>query len=245
MVLGEPGVGKELAARQIHQESPRAEQPLLIVDCSLYYERELKRELFGYQGFGPAAKSRRGLLEFASKGTCYLSSVEELSPALQQSLLAFLREGSFSRLGDGRRIPSDARLIVSSDKNLAGFVEGGLFDEELFERLSQMALHITPLRERSADVPEIVDAFRASYSEASETEDPEFTSEALEALECFPWPGNIDDLKKEVFRILDTQVDRVTTEQLSLEIASYWIGRRGDPEVRALADGALVLVEAD
>lgn len=236
VLLGEPGVGKELVARRVHQQSERGEQPLLIVDGSLYYERELKRELFGYHGAGPAAKSRKGLLEFASKGTCYLSRVEELSPALQQSLLGFLQSRRFRRLGDGKEITSTARVIVSSDKNLAGFVEGGLFDEELFRALSSLSLTLPPLRERAEDISELVDIVESSYCEAKNLQPPEFSPEVLEAFQCFPWPGNYDELKKEVIRLIECGQDVIKPDQLSLEISSYWVGRRGDPEVRKVLE---------
>lgn len=233
LLVGEPGVGKELLARKMHMDSGRSSQPFLMVDCSLYYERELKRELLGYRGIGKAAKSRRGLLEFASLGSCYLSRIEELSSKLQQDLLDFIKTGRFRRLGDGREIASGVRLIVSSEKDIAGFVAGGLFNESLFEELSRRMFTVLPLRERAEDVVEVVRFLTETFrSEHGLLEMPVFSREALDALTCFPWPKNHDGLRDEVLRVLRSGIRRITPEQLSLEISSYWVGRRGDPEIR-------------
>ena len=236
VLLGEPGVGKQFVARRVHQQSARSERPLLIVDCSLYYERELKRELFGYHGAGVAAKSRKGLLEFASRGTCYLSHVEELSPALQKSLLEFLQSHRFRRLGDGKEVTSSARVIVSSDKNLGGFVEGGLFDGELFRLLSSLSLTLVPLCERPEDICDLVTTIERSYCDSKNIEMPKFDAEVLQAFQCFPWPGNYEELKKEVIRLIGCGRQVIERDQLSLAISSYWYGRRGDPDVRKVLE---------
>jgi DNA-binding NtrC family response regulator len=151
LLTGEPGTGKQALARLIHDGSSRRKAPFLMADCSLYYERELKRELFGYAATGAGKKAKKGLLEFASEGTCYLSRVEELSPALQASLLEFLRSGRFTRLGDGKAIATSVRLIVSSEKNLMGFVDAGLFDSELHRETGTLQLRVPALRERRGD----------------------------------------------------------------------------------------------
>lgn len=235
LLLGEPGTGKELAARTIHRLSPRAEQPFLMIDCSLYYERELRREIFGYRGIGPAAKTRKGILEFATRGTCLLARVEELTMPLQESLLEFLRSGSFRRLGDGREISSDVRLIAASEKNLRGFVDGGLFHRELYELLSEFRLEIAPLRERAEDIDALAFSIAREVGTIGNPEDW-FRREALDALRSFPWPRNVDDLEKEIRRIVSLGLDRVRAEDLSFEIAGYWLGQAGDPDVRRVVE---------
>jgi len=204
-----------------------------MVDCSLFYERELKRELFGYVSAGARGKSRKGLLEFASNGTCYLSRVEELSLGIQASLLDFVRSGRFPRLGDGKLITSGVRLVASSAKNLSGFVEAGLFDPYLYAQLSKLSARLSPLRDRRDDVPAIVEHFSSVYAaDHPGLIRPLFSPEALQALQAYPWPGNLDELEKEVKRLLESSTGTIRPEQLTLELSSYWLGQRGDPEVR-------------
>jgi DNA-binding NtrC family response regulator len=236
-LTGEPGSGKQLAARLIHERSQRGKAPFLMIDCSLYYERELKREIFGYSTSGSGAKSRKGLFEFAHRGTCYLSRIEELSPAIQASLLEFLRTGKFPRLGDGKEVASGVRLIVSSEKNLSGFVDAGLFDAGLYRELSRLNFRLPPLRERREDIPGVVEYLRTAFSSERAAGPPKvFTSQAIEALEAFPWPNNFDDLEKEILRHFEARPTSVGLEQLSMEIVNYWLGQRGDPAVRKVLE---------
>jgi DNA-binding NtrC family response regulator len=233
LLMGEPGTGKELTAKLIHQASPRRKAPFLMIDCSLFYEKELKRELYGYRAGSGADSERKGILEFASKGTCYLSRIEELSLALQADLLEFLVERRFSRLGDGKEVASDARIVASSDKNLDGFVQAGLFNRALHERLSRHLLHLLPLRERKEDIPHVAAAMAAAWAgERSTGAAPTFAPEAVEALQSYPWPANFEELRREVLRLCDRGLRIVRPENLAMEIASFWLGGRGDPEIR-------------
>lgn len=237
MLVGEPGTGKQLLARLTHEASPRSQEPFLMIDCSLYYERELKRELFGYSRGGSGMKVKKGLLEFASKGTCYLARVEELTPDLQSELLQFLVDGGFERLGDGKQIRSSARLMVSSDKNLKGFVDAGLFDQELFGRLSTLGLSILPLRQRSEDIPTLVQYIvRRQGADSERAGCVQFSREAMQALESYPWQGNVDELLQEVERLTDSGLNTVRAENLSMEIANFWLGQKGDPDVRRVLE---------
>ncbi|MBI4603670.1 MAG: sigma-54-dependent Fis family transcriptional regulator [Planctomycetes bacterium] len=233
---GEPGTGKELAARLIHEGSARGKAPFLMVDCSLYYERELKRELFGYLSSGASAKSRKGLFEFASRGTCYMSRIEELSPGIQASILELLRTGRFARLGDGKAIASGVRLIASSDKNLAGFVEAGLFDATLYAEITKLSVAVAPLRQRREDIPALVEYMADAAAARATDRRPAFTPEALEALKAYPWPGNLDELSKEVLRLTKSGLGTVRPESLSTEIANLWHGQGGDSEVRKVLE---------
>ncbi len=234
---GEPGTGKQLAARAVHERSARRRGPILIIDCALYYERELNRELFGYGGPGAACNERRGILEFSNNGTCYLSHVEEMTPAIQERLLSFLRTGRFRRLGDGKEIQSDARLIVSSDKNLAGFVQAGLFNRDFFAAVSEQFLFFPPLRERSEDIPIMAEAFVTASAGEFPSEVPAvFSPESLEALQCYPWPMNLDEFMKEISRLIESGVREINTDYLAMEISSYWLGQRGDPETRRVLE---------
>ena len=208
-----------------------------MIDCSLYYERELKRELFGLGETANSARPRKGIFEFASAGTCYLSHVEELSPALQKELRAFLEEGTFRRLGDRECTVSGVRLVASSDKNLPGFVCSGLFEQELFDRLAGTLGELAPLRERREDITGIIEEMRREFLSGCERGSvPSFTPETLRALEAYPWPLNVDELKKEIARLLEAGSPEVTPESLSMEISSFWLGQSGDPEIRSVLE---------
>jgi DNA-binding NtrC family response regulator len=208
-----------------------------MIDCSLYYERELKRELFGYACLGPGEKYRKGLLEFASRGTCYMSRIEELSPGIQASFLDFLSSGCFARLGDGKEISSGVRLIVSSEKNLTGFVQAGLFDAGLYAALAKLTICLTPLRERKDDIPQMVQALiNAFCAEHQVKTRAALSPETLEALQAYPWPANFVELEKEIARLMESGLESIRPENLAMEIASYWLGQRGDPEVRKVLE---------
>lgn len=232
-LVGEHGTGKELAARLIHEGSSRRKGPFLMIDCSLYYERELKRELFGSQNGSDDAKGKKGLLEFSAKGTCYLSRIEELTPGLQAGLLRFLASGRFRRLGDGKEVSSNVRVVVSSDRNLRSLVEAGLFDATLYERLSAHAFQLSPLRERAVDIPVLVDwAIRKTAARRGRSRPLAVRPDAMEALQAYPWPRNFDEILAELERLLRARSTEVGTEQLSPEISGYWLGRRCDPRLR-------------
>jgi DNA-binding NtrC family response regulator len=236
-LTGEPGTGKQLAARLIHEGSERRQAPFLMIDCSLFYEAELRRELFGSAVNGDGGAERKGLLEFAGRGTCYLSRVEELSSSLQCELLAYLEEECCPRPGAGKEPGSRARLIVSSDKNLAGFVDAGLFNARLHARLSPFTLRLAPLRERREDIPAVVSALVAVHAVEHSVLGPvAFSQEAQEALKAYPWPANLRELKREVLRVLARGLERVGPEDLSLEVASYWFGGREDPALRKVIE---------
>jgi DNA-binding NtrC family response regulator len=236
-LTGEPGTGKQLAATLIHERSNRSRAPFLVLDCSLYYERELKRELFGYSPEGGSPKSHKGLFEFATQGTCYLSRIEEVSPSIQQAILRFVETGKFTRLGDGRELPSGVRLIVSSDKNLGGFVGAGLFDPHLHEVLTSLAIRCPPLRDRREDIPSLVQYFLGVFAaEERRTEATILASDAMSALQAYPWPHNLDDMVRESSRIVTSGIHSVRSENLSTEIANFWFGQRGDPSIRKVIE---------
>ncbi len=240
LLLGEAGTGKEMAARAIHYASSRRNCPFLMIDCSLFYERELERELFGYRPGSdePVEAARQGLLEFALRGSCYAANVEELSPSVQLRLLNLLDTGYIQPVGSDRPIPSRARLIFSSEKNLKGFSEGGLFSEQLFRRFEGMTTRFPPLRERSEDVEPLVRHFLRRCVAESKTgrEEIPVAEEAVEALRAYPWPGNLDELKKEIYRIVRGGHSRLEIECLASAIVHHWRGRRADPAVAQVVE---------
>jgi two-component system NtrC family response regulator len=236
-LAGEPGTGKQLTATLIHECSSRSRAPFLVLDCSLYYERELRRELFGYSPDGGSPKSHKGLFEFATQGTCYLSRIEEMSPAIQHSILRFLETGKFTRLGDGKEVTSGVRLIVSSDKNLSGFVGAGLFDPSLHEVLGRLFVRCPPLRDRREDIPALVQYFLGLFAaEEHRAEASTLSPDALQALEAYPWPHNLDEVVRESCRLVKSGIASVRSENLSMEIANFWFGQRSDPGIRKVIE---------
>lgn len=237
MLAGEAGTGKQLLARLIHDASARSRGPFLMIDCSLYYERELRREIFGYHPGAAEGKGKAGLFEFAARGTCYLSRIEELSPSIQASLSIFLATGKFARLGDGRETASGVRLVASTEKNIEGLVEAGLFDGALYAQLSRLQKDVPSLRDRRPDIPGLVEFMVDRYAaEHVRSERMTVSRDAIEALQAYPWPGNLDEFGKEIRRLLDAGVATVGTQTLSTDISSYWLGQHCDPEVRRVLE---------
>jgi DNA-binding NtrC family response regulator len=237
LILGEIGTGKELLARAIHSASNRRSHPFVVVDCSLYYERELERELFGVVGSGERNSTRKGLLEFAARGSCYLSSVEELSPTIQERLSNYLETGYLQRVGSDKPAASRVRMFFSSSKSLGGFAEGGLFSRGLYEYIARQHIEIPPLRVHPEDIRPYVTSLSSQFAqENGANSSVMFSSDFWEAIETYPWPGNYDELKNEVVRVLRSGPENVSAKLLSSEIAQYWIGRQGAPEVRRVVE---------
>jgi DNA-binding NtrC family response regulator len=240
LLLGEAGTGKEMVARAIHFASSRRNSPFLMLDCSLFYEKELERELFGYRPGPdePPEAARQGLLEFSTRGSFYAANVEELSPSIQLRILNFLDTGLVQPVGGERASQSRMRLIFSSEKNLEGFSRGGLFSDALFSRFAGMTHRLAPLRERVEDIAPLTRYFvrRFALEWGAKAEDYAIAPEALLALAGYPWPGNIDELKGEILRILGAGNRNLTPELLMPSIIQSWIGRRGDPAVTRVVE---------
>jgi len=240
LLLGEAGTGKELVARSIHFGSARRNSPFLMIDCSLHYESELERELFGYRPAPgePAEAARRGLLEFSPRGSCYAANVEELSPSIQARILNLLDTGYLEPVGGDRPTPSRVRLIFSSEKNLEGLTAGGLFLPELYRRFAGHAAHLRALRERAEDIGPLVRHFLVRFATERGGPDQELdvSAEALEALASYPWPGNVDELKAEVGRLVRAGHRRVVPEVLTRAMLNHWHGRCEDPQIVRVLD---------
>ncbi len=197
LLLGETGVGKELFARAIHQASPRAEQDFVAVNCAAMPEELLEAELFGAEkgAFTGAQKSRIGRFERAHGGTLFLDEVGELSPNAQAKLLRVLQEGEFERVGDSQTRHVDVRLIAATNVDLARAAKKGQFRNDLYYRLSIFPVIIPPLRERRPDIPLLVERFLNKYNARHGKRVSGLTTEALDALHSYDWPGNIRELE--------------------------------------------------
>ena len=202
LVTGETGTGKELVARAIHRNSPRAAKPFVAVNCAAFTETLLESELFGHEkgAFTGADRQRQGLFEAAHEGTLFLDEAGEMSLAAQAKLLRVLTDGQVLRVGSTRPRRVDVRVLVATHRNLEQRVKEGLFREDLFYRLAVVPIHIPPLRERREDIRGLSDVF--CHQIATELKMPRrrLTPEALEKLQHYYFPGNLRELKNLIER---------------------------------------------
>jgi sigma-54-specific transcriptional regulator len=199
LLHGETGTGKEVAARQVHQLSPRRDRPFVAVNCGALTESLIESQLFGHErgAFTGATCSKAGCFETAHEGTLFLDEVSELSLAAQVKLLRVLQEREVVRVGSQDPIPVDVRLIAASNVALDEAVRAGRFRADLYYRMNVAAIHVPALRERKQDIVPLARHFLQLYEEASE---PPFTldSSAARVLVKHSWPGNIRELENAI-----------------------------------------------
>lgn len=196
LITGESGSGKELIARTVHNNSLRHEGPFVLVNCGALPEGLLESELFGYErgAFTGALSKKVGRFELAHQGTLFLDEVGELSIPLQVKLLRVLQEREFERVGGTETIKVDVRIIAATNRDLEEMVRAGFFRQDLYYRLNVVPIHVPPLRERSDDIPFLIDFFVRRYAEENHREIPYITPKAMALLKQYPWPGNVREL---------------------------------------------------
>ncbi len=196
LVRGETGTGKELVARAIHEGSPRADGPLVAVNCGALPEHLVESELFGHRrgAFTGADEHRAGLFEVADGGTLFLDEVGELPRALQSRLLRALESGEIRRVGDNQPITVDVRVVCATHRSLEEMVRAGDFREDLLFRINTFEIAIPPLRERRDDIPVLAEHFVRRARPQATTDGPVADAETLAALSAHAWPGNIREL---------------------------------------------------
>jgi len=204
LILGESGVGKELVALAIHENSARKGRPFVPLNCAAIPETLLEAELFGYErgAFTGAQAAKEGLLETTDGGTLFLDEFCELSPVLQAKLLRALEENAIRRLGGRKPIPFDVRFIASTNRDIHEELRLGRFREDLFFRINVIEIRVPPLRERQEDVPLLVTHFLEEASKGSGKATEGITPEAMERLTHYDWPGNVRELKNAMERAL-------------------------------------------
>ncbi|GJL67242.1 MAG: sigma-54-dependent Fis family transcriptional regulator [Nitrospirales bacterium] len=197
LIQGESGTGKELIARALYANSLRKDGPFVAVDCGTLAETLLESELFGHErgAFTGAISSKKGLLESAQHGTCFLDEIGDISPALQSKLLRVIQEHEIRRVGGVESIPVDVRILAATNKNLKKLVEAGTFREDLYYRLNVIAMTLPPLRDRLQDVPELVDFFLAKHGRNGSMPVTAVSSQVMALLMQYDWPGNIRELE--------------------------------------------------
>ena len=196
LIHGERGTGKELVAKAIHYNGPRAEQCFYAVNCGALTESLLETELFGHMrgSFTGAIENKRGIFEEASGGTVFLDEVSEMSPALQVKLLRTIEEQEVRRIGSNQVIKVDVRMIAASNRNLADRVEEGKFRQDLYYRLRVIEMELPPLRERMEDIPLLVEHFMKKFGR-ERSRNFSVSPRALSALMSYAWPGNVRELE--------------------------------------------------
>ncbi len=196
LITGESGTGKELIAQAVHHNSSRRNHRFIAVNCGALPENILESELFGYRkgAFTGALENRKGLLDAANGGTLFLDEVGNLPLSMQKTLLRFLQEQEFCRLGDTTPTKVDVRIISATNSDLSAEVSEGIFREDLFYRLNVINLHLPPLRDRKEDIPLLTAHFIREQNVKFGTEFKGLTPEAMEALRSYAWPGNIRQL---------------------------------------------------
>ncbi len=211
LITGASGTGKELVARQIHECSPRASQLFVPVDCATMTGELMASQLFGHVkgAFTSADQGSLGCFRAANKGTIFLDEIGELPLSLQCKLLRVIQERAVVPVGSHEAIPVDVRVVAATNRDLREEVHKGNFREDLFYRLSVVAIQTIPLRERSEDIPELCKHFLSDLETQGHPRH-ELTPGAKELFELYDWPGNVRELKN-------------TLEQAALEAEDYWI----------------------
>jgi len=204
LIVGESGVGKELVARAIHRNSLRKDEAFVQVNCAAIPEELIESELFGHEkgSFTGATEKQIGKFELADKGTIFLDEVGDMSQRTQAKVLRVLQEGEVERIGSQKTIKVDVRVIAATNKNLEEEIEKGEFREDLYFRLSVIPVRVPPLRERTEDVPVLVQHFVDEFSATNNFRRKAFSPAAMEALKRHPWRGNVRELRNTVERLL-------------------------------------------
>lgn len=203
LIIGESGTGKELIAREIHKQSKRGLAPFIKVNCSAIPENLFESEFFGHTkgAFTGADRNKKGFFELADKGTIFLDEIGELSLASQAKLLRVLQNQEVQKLGSENVIPVSFRLISATNKDLKNEVNKGHFREDLFYRIAAFPLHSPPLRERAEDIPILSYFFLRQFLNLNELPSKQISSEAMDKLCHYSWPGNIRELKNVIERM--------------------------------------------
>ena len=202
LIQGESGTGKEMIARAIHQRSGRRQQPYVSFNCGGFTEELITNELFGHEkgAFTGATETKIGLLEAAHRGTIFLDEIGEMPATMQVKLLRFVEERTLLRVGGIKPLPIDVRLIAASNQDLKEMVKAHAFREDLYYRLNVVMIPLPPLRARPDDIPLLIRCFLEKYSRAFGKEVKSVSSEVLDILSRYPFPGNVRELENIIER---------------------------------------------
>ncbi|UCE82398.1 MAG: sigma-54-dependent Fis family transcriptional regulator [Deltaproteobacteria bacterium] len=211
LITGENGTGKELVARAIHHLSPRNTRPLVEVNCAAIPEDLIESELFGHErgAFTGANERRRGRFDMANNGTLFLDEIGDMSLKTQAKILRILEEQRFERVGGTKTFQVDVRIIAATNKDLKQEIEEGWFREDLYYRLNVIPLQVPPLRERTEDIPSLVEDFLEEFARESSIAKKSVADDVISVLQRQPWPGNVRELKNFIERLVILVSDEV------------------------------------
>jgi two-component system nitrogen regulation response regulator NtrX len=228
LIFGENGTGKELVARNIHQLSRRRNGPFVEVNCAAIPTELIESELFGHVkgSFTGAFADRAGKFELADGGTLFLDEVGDMSLSAQAKVLRALEEGVISRVGSGRALPVDVRVIAATNKDLEAEIAVGKFREDLLYRLNVVPVEVPPLRARRADIPQLVEHF-VQQAMRQGLPPKQFDAEAVQRLQAHDWPGNVRELRNAVERLLILAPGRLVTPEDIERLAGIETAERG------------------
>jgi formate hydrogenlyase transcriptional activator len=225
LITGETGTGKELIARAIHKSSQRAGRAFISVNCAAVPASLIASELFGHErgAFTGALQQRHGRFELANSGTIFLDEIGELPQETQIALLRVLQERQFERVGGNRLLSTDVRVIAATNRDLTGAIASGTFRTDLFYRLNVFPIHVPPLRQRTEDIPMLVEYFVKRYAEKTRKEINKIDKNTLKLCQSYPWPGNIRELQN----IVERSVILCTGRAFSIDEA--WLTSQNEP----------------
>ncbi|MGV3640222.1 MAG: sigma-54-dependent transcriptional regulator [Adhaeribacter sp.] len=214
LITGPNGAGKEMVARQLHEQSNRADGPLVEVNCAAIPSELIESELFGHEkgSFTSAVKQRIGKFEQANGGTLFLDEIGDMSLSAQAKVLRALQENKITRVGGEKEIPVDVRVVAATNKDLIKEIEARNFREDLYHRLGVILIHVPPLNERREDIPDLVQKFLGDIAKDYGNKPKTITPEALAFLQTLDWRGNIRQLRNVVERLI-IMSDEVISEE--------------------------------
>jgi len=217
LITGESGTGKELVARAIHERSTRKDGPFIPINCGAIPENLLESELFGHEkgSFTGAYSKQKGKFEFAEKGTLFLDEIGEMPVQLQAKLLRFLQEKKIQRIGGRQDIDIDTRIIAATNMDLTIAIDEGMFRQDLFYRISVIAVPVPPLRERGFDIKLLANMFLDRYKTMFRKKIKGFSQSAMDSIQQYSWPGNVRELENKLQKAVIT-ADTNIIEPLNL-----------------------------
>jgi two-component system nitrogen regulation response regulator NtrX len=217
MILGESGSGKELVARLLHENSKRACNPFIEMNCAAIPQELIESELFGHEkgSFTGAFEKKKGKFELADQGTLFLDEVGDMSLSTQSKVLRVIETQEFQRVGGSRNIKVDVRIIAATNKDLREELKRGTFREDLLYRLNVIPIDVPPLRDKKEDIPALVDYFLEYFAAEYGQKPKKITTDGLKVLEAYDWPGNIRELRNVIERlVIMTPSDTITPKNL-------------------------------